>query len=105
MDVVELLLIVGTAGRLTRLAMVDDAGVIIRTPILWSARTVAKERGVDVAVRLLSCPWCIGFWLSLATAGSWAVAGHTIVWQAGAAAFTASWVAGIMMGASDGTPS
>lgn len=96
MEALDLILTIGLTARLTRLAVYDSAGEIIRKPIFWAASKLTKptSRRLDWADELLGCPFCVGFWMAVAAASSWAVAGHTIAWTAIALAGTASYVAG-----------
>jgi hypothetical protein len=88
----DLLLIVGLSARITRLAVFDDAGVIIRLPI-HKLGSLFGRRGVDWADGLLECPFCFGFWASVFAASSWYLWAGTL-WQAAAAAATASYIVG-----------
>lgn len=94
MDIFDLVLVVGLAARAIRLAVYDAAGEIIRKPVFWLATKVAGIRGDDWATDLFVCPFCIGFWLSLAAASSWAAWGDTTAWTVIALAATASYAAG-----------
>lgn len=101
MEALDLILTIGLTARLIRLAVYDDAGErIIRQPIYRIARRLHRN-GEAWAEDLTACPFCIGFWLALIAAGSWALAGHTIWWTAIALAFTASYVAGHLAGRLD----
>jgi hypothetical protein len=99
----ELVLMVGFAARLTRLVAVDDAGVLVRTPMLiLAAAALGRDRGTDWALRLLQCPFCVGFWLSALVVGSWALAGTQPVWVAVAGVFTLNYVHGHLNRVLDG---
>lgn len=91
--VLDVVLIVGFAARLTRLAVADT---IAEWPRILAVR--AAGRISDGAVRwthaLLTCPHCIGFWISAAVVASWAAWGHTAGWRLVAAAFTVAYIAG-----------
>lgn len=92
----DLFLITGTAARLTRLAVYDDAGIIIRAPIHKIGSALPGERGKWWAFGLLECAWCFGFWASVLVTWSWYLwAG--MLWQAAAAAATASYVTGHLL--------
>lgn len=86
----DVILLVGFAARLTRLAVVDD----IAEPARVAVVRAVPIRLVDWAQSLVSCPFCIGFWLSAAVVASWAAWGSTVGWQLTAGAFTLSYVAG-----------
>lgn len=90
MTAIDLLLIAGLTARLTRFVVYDDAGVVVRVPLLEGARVL---RSSAFAAALLACPFCIGWWLALLVAGSWH-AGNGMLWQAFAAAGTASYIVG-----------
>ena len=92
MELLSLVLAVGLSARLTRLVMVDDAGVMVRRPLMWLADTVAGDGGLRFVLSLLNCPFCIGFWVSVAVVASWALVGHTVGWQLVAGAFTLNYV-------------
>lgn len=94
-DWLTLLLAVGATARLVRLAVVDDAGVVLRAPVTWIARlALGRERGDQVASALLGCPFCVGFWLALTVAATWGAWGGSRWWQVPTLALTASYVAG-----------
>lgn len=58
------------AARLTRLVTEDTITEPLR---VWaSSRPFVYE--------LVTCPWCIGFWISLATVGVWWTVGDRAVW-------------------------
>lgn len=101
MDIFDLILVVGLTARATRLAVYDAAGEIIRRPIFWIAGKIGGRRGDDWADGLLGCPFCIGFWLALAAASSWAAWGGTTAWTVIALAATASYAAGHLAGTLD----
>ena len=89
MTVLEAVLLVGFAARLTRLVIVDE----IAEPVV--VRLAASSRWLE---SLLSCPFCIGFWLSAAVLGSWVLAGGTVAWQLVAGVFTLNYVHGHLNG-------
>lgn len=89
----DLLLLAGLTARLTRFVIWDDAGQMIRTPLMVGGRALLGERGERWVDALLSCPFCIGWWLALLVAGSWYLWAGTM-WQAFAAAGTVSYVVG-----------
>jgi len=95
LDAFDLILTVGLTARLTRLAVYDDAGhALVRLPLLTIAGKVAGDRGLAFVEDLTSCPFCIGFWIALAVAGTWAAYGSTTGWTVIALAATCSYVAG-----------
>ena len=100
-DWLTLLLALGATARLVRLAVVDDAGAVIRWPVTRAARLV---RGDDLAVRLLGCPFCVGLWIALAVAVTWGAWGASVWWQVPALALTASYVAGHLVSTLDDDP-
>ncbi len=67
----ELLVLVLAAYRITRLVGWDDF------PLAARARAWATGEGSDgtferpVLEHFLTCPFCIGFWISLAVYGAW----------------------------------
>ena len=117
----DVLLAVGLAMRLTRFVVTDDlGGWWIRHPVMRAVvryeqhhphtrrpdTTVTMWRGETVAVRMpwrenlsdgLHCPWCVGFWIDVAVLASlWAVGGPGDAaepWRWIAAAFTLNYVA------------
>lgn len=96
MDVLELLLAIGLTTRAVRFAVVDDAGAIVRQPAYRLGSLVAGERGRAFFEDLFECPYCVGAWISLAVAGSWAGFGSTTGWRVVALAGTMSWIAGYL---------
>jgi|GEM_PF-3738479 len=99
----DIVLLVGFAARLTRLAVVDD---IAEGPRILAVRYAGRvgDRPMRWTLSLLSCPYCIGFWLSVAVIGSWAAWGDTAVWLLIAAAFTLSYVVGHLVALLDVHP-
>ena len=102
MDAFDLILTLGLSARATRFAVYDDAGRLLRRPLERAGRLVAGKRGAAFAEDLTMCPFCIGFWLSLAAATTWAAYGHTTVWTVIALAATCSYVAGHAAATLDG---
>lgn len=96
MTLFDLVLITGAVARLTRLVVVDDAGEMIRRPILWTM-TRFGERGIDLAERLLACPFCSGLWIALGVAHAHAALAPSPVWTALLLALTASYLAGHLL--------
>ncbi len=70
------------AARLTRLVTEDT----ITEPL----RVWASDR--PFLYELITCPWCIGFWISLGCVAAWWTAGDRAVWLL--APFAVSYVAG-----------
>ncbi len=97
----ELVLIVGLAARLTRLVVVDAIASRFRDWIRWIGEQIGDARGLVWADDLVTCPFCVGFWISAAVVASWATVGHTGVWRLVAAAFTLSYAAGHLVGRLD----
>lgn len=101
-DWLTLLLALGATARLTRLAVIDDAGVVLRIPIAWAARlALGEQRGEWFARSLLGCPFCIGFWLALGVGATWGVWSDERWWQVTALAFTTSYVSGHLVNTLD----
>lgn len=103
---IELFLIVGLSSRITRLAVYDDAGWILRRPAFWIGSKIGPYEGFHrkghlFMIQLFGCPFCIGFWISLGVAASWAAWGEMLWWSVIAAAGTASYLAGHLGGTLD----
>lgn len=85
------LLLAGAALRLTRVATTDDLGaIVLREPL---ANAPIPPRLADGA----GCPFCVGFWVSLATVGSYSLASRRSpatlhLWRVVAAALTVNYV-------------
>lgn len=94
MDPATFLLALGAATRLTRLAVVDDITGPIRTATIRTAARAVGPRGASFTQALLSCPFCIGFWLSAATVVSATLWSDHLWWQTATATLTVSWLAG-----------
>ncbi|MFN2345168.1 MAG: DUF1360 domain-containing protein [Dermatophilaceae bacterium] len=99
-SLLDRVLLVGFAARLTRLAVVDDIadparGVLVR----WT-----PPRFVHWTVALLTCPYCIGFWISVVVVASFAVAGQTAAWRIVAGAFALAYVTGHLVARLDADP-
>lgn len=92
----DVALIVLAAARLTRLAVVDSIAVTFRNGARRVGRTLAGTRGLVWADDLVSCPHCIGAWLSAAVVVSYAAwAGPT--WRIAAGALAVSYAVGHMV--------
>ena len=102
MSPLDLVLVTGAVARLTRLVVVDDAGELVRRPILW-AMTRFGERGLDLAERLLACPFCSGLWIALAVSAAHARLDGSTLWTALLLALTASYASGHLLDTLDGT--
>lgn len=70
MDLLTLVLLALATARITRLVTLDSIADPARHAILTRAYSHSDARG-DFVDELLSCPWCAGFWVSLAAA--WAL--------------------------------
>jgi hypothetical protein len=90
----DLLLLVGFTARLIRLVVVDDIGGPLRDLIRLLGAWAGGDRGLVWADGLVRCPFCIGFWISVAVVASYAAAGSTGWWTATAGVFTLSYLAG-----------
>jgi hypothetical protein len=102
MSWIEIFLVVGLASRIIRLAVYDDAGhYLIRLPLLKIAGAISPKKGHEFIEALTSCPFCVGFWISLGVAGSWAAWGETLGWQVIALAGSASYLGGHLAGTLD----
>ena len=99
----DIVLLVGFAARLTRLAVVDS---IAEGPRILAVRIAGRmgDRPSRWILALLTCPYCIGFWLSSAVVVSWLAWGDTLAWQAVAAAFTLAYVTGHLVARLDVDP-
>ena len=86
--VLDVILLVGFTARLTRLVTVDDILEPVRVGILYRV----PARVTSATASLLSCPFCIGFWLSLAVLASWVAWGSTWGWMFVAGTFTLNYV-------------
>ena len=94
MTAIELLLVLGLAQRLTRLFVYDKAGLPFVDVAVKLFERVGGDRGLSLALYLFSCPFCLGWWMSLASAVLWAAFGHTTAWFVIALAATVSYVIG-----------
>lgn len=103
-----LLLALGAAARLTRLAVSDT---ITERPRLALLSRVARSRAQRRAIAetgeaapptpirqffldLLQCHWCLGFWIAGAVVASAYLYGHTLYWQAAATVLALSYALG-----------
>lgn len=94
MTAIELLLVLGLAQRLTRLFVYDKAGLVFVDVGLRLLKAMFGGRGESFGMALFSCPFCIGWWLSLASVVSWVAVGDTEAWFIVALAATVSYVIG-----------
>jgi hypothetical protein len=83
----DLAVLVLAVARVNRLVRNDEAGY----PIRWLLFRLLPSGFVD---RLLACPFCIGFWLSLAGAWSWLAWGDSDLWLWATLPFAVSWLVG-----------
>lgn len=96
----DTLLLLGLTARLSRLVTTDDIGVWwVQEPAgRWATSLSTPERR-QKAIRYvegLECPYCVGFWIAVATTVSLLLVGgpgeaHD-VWRWVAAAFTVNYV-------------
>lgn len=95
MDVtpLSLFLLFGLTARAIRLAVADDIADPARAATIRGAARLGRRWG-DWAVSLVGCPFCIGFWISVASALAFLWWRDTLVWQVIALAGTLSYVAG-----------
>lgn len=77
------------AFRITRLLQRDTFPPIVR------ARDAVRSRGPDWSVELMDCPWCLGFWVSVAVIGTRAYAPRW--WRRPAQALAVSAVVGVLL--------
>lgn len=94
--VLDLLLVLGLTLRLTRLIIADDLGAWwVREPAIdWAEDHPGRYKLVSG----LYCPFCVGFWIGVASLASLALVGgpgdaHE-VWRYIAGAFTLNWIVG-----------
>ena len=81
--------------RFTRLLVVDDAGYyLFNRHLYWLGERLAGERGWEFVDRLVSCPFCVGWWVAVGVTGTAIPWGHTVAWQAVGVAAGLSWVGG-----------
>lgn len=83
----DLVILVLAVARVNRLVRIDEAGY----PVRWLLFKVLPEGFCE---RLLACPFCIGFWISLIGSWSWLLWGSTQAWTWAALPFAVSWVVG-----------
>jgi hypothetical protein len=92
----DILLLVLASLRVTRLVLVDSLGewLIVKPAIVWST---GKKIGPFVE-GLLTCPFCIGFWICMAGVASLALAGGpgnaAAWWTFLAGSFSLSYIVG-----------
>jgi hypothetical protein len=100
MDALTITLAVLATVRLTRLVVADSLPPL---PAFrrWLARRleVVNDRGEPRVPEpslwtLVTCPWCISFWIGLVVLGSAALWGHTGAWRLIAGALSLSLIAG-----------
>lgn len=102
-SLLDVVLLVGLTARLTRLAVVDS---IAEGPRILAVRIAGRmgDRPSRWTLALLTCPYCIGFWLSAVVVGTWLAWGGTLAWQAVAGTFTLAYVAGHLVARLDVDP-
>jgi hypothetical protein len=90
----EFVLLALAAYRTWKLIAEDT---ILDRPRNWTIKQAFKiwgPKGKDYLETLLECPWCAGFWVSLAWWGAWQAWPHGTLVAAGAMALSA--VVGIL---------
>ncbi|WP_367139597.1 DUF1360 domain-containing protein [Saccharothrix sp. HUAS TT1] len=109
----QLLIATGAAARLTRIVVADSITERPRTALLYNReqrRALREGRPVPAATRpriaalrarlhqLATCPWCTGFWVSIAVVAlAWHYRDHALTWLIGSAlalAYAVGWLAG-----------
>lgn len=107
-NVLLLVLLIGASARLTRLTTTDTITAPIRDPILERVlRPRAQRRALDqgealppptrlrsTLYTLLTCHWCVGFWIAAAVVLAATAWGHTLYFQVAAAILTVSYALG-----------
>jgi hypothetical protein len=92
----DILLLVLASARVTRLILVDSLGEwwLVKPAIVWATGR-KSEKYIE---GLLTCPFCIGFWICLAGVGSLMLAGGpgnaAVWWQVLAGTFSLSYIVG-----------
>lgn len=108
LEPMTLLLALGAAARLTRLAVSDTitdpvrAAVLVRVARSRAQRAAIAETGHaepptptrQFLLDLLQCHWCLGFWITAATTATAYLYSNTLYWQAGATVLAASYALG-----------
>lgn len=94
MTFLVLALIVLAAARLTRFVVIDEVGAPVRNAARRLGSAVRGDVGYEWVDRLVGCPWCCGFWLSLASTpfAAAVVSMHWVGWLAWP--WAVSWVVG-----------
>lgn len=93
------LLTLAATLRLTRLAIHDGITQPFRDRLEdWASRKATRSR--TMLVKLFECPWCLGAWLSAATAAAELHAANpvptiSLVWTYPALVLTLSWLVGL----------
>jgi hypothetical protein len=87
-NAIELAILVAATTRVIRLVQIDDAG---RPARLLIEKLIRNRDRTD---RLLECPFCIGFWISLTMASASVFIGHTTAWTVMSVTLALSWAAG-----------
>lgn len=109
LHLLDALLLLGLTVRLSRLVTTDDLGVWwVQNPAEdWAVhrKTEDGRRRAINYVQGLQCPFCVGFWIAVATTASLLLVGgpgHADeVWRWVAAAFTLNYVAAHISAALD----
>lgn len=109
----QLVILTGATARLTRIVVADTITEPFRTALLFnrhqrSARrtgqpmpAATRPRVAALRIRLhelATCPWCTGFWMSIAVVAlAWHYQHHPLTWLI-AAALTISYLVGWLAG-------
>lgn len=106
-NLLEIVILVLSSARITRLVTNDTIGYPLRA-VEHGIATFVSRFIVGIFVKdmrdplvassygdeLIECPWCTGWWVSLAGLLVFAAWGDTAAWQIGAGSFALSYVVG-----------
>lgn len=76
--ILTILTIVLGSGRLTRVIYYDEFPPVVWLRMTWDSWTDVPGK-LGQWNKLLHCPWCLSFWITLGCVG-WMIAGWHIVW-------------------------
>lgn len=98
MTLAVFLVALGASLRLTRLAIDDSILEPLHARILRLSSSDRYKRGIlgTWLFKLFSCPWCIGFWISLGVTLLAAASNGGAWFFYPAAALSISWLVGIL---------